>query len=273
MGKFSAFADEVSDDFDRQIQVLAENGVSNIELRSAWGRNVMELSDRDLKQIAEAAREHGMGFSAVGSPIGKFPVDGEISTQIDALKRAFEIAHTIGTRYVRIFSFYVPDGWNPATYRLKVLDWVGKLVSEAEKVDIVLAHENEIGIYGDTGERNFDLLTSIKSASFTGVFDPANYVRVGEKPYRDCWLKIKDHVEYFHIKDCLASSGRCVPAGEGDGDIEMILKEAFEAGFDNFLTLEPHLNAARKSSGRTSPELFGTAVAALRKILSNIGGE
>jgi hypothetical protein len=42
-------------------------------------------------------------------------------------------------------------------------------------------------------------------------------------------------------------------------------------GFNNFLTLEPHLSLAEANYGRTSPESFRTAVAALNGILGKIG--
>jgi hypothetical protein len=55
------------------------------------------------------------------------------------------------------------------------------------------------------------------------------------------------------------------------GDIEKILHQAFTNGFNNFLTLEPHLSLAEADYGRTSLELFQTAVTALNGILEKIG--
>ena len=39
-----------------------------------------------------------------------------------------------------------------------------------------------------------------------------------------------------------------MPAGEGDGDIPRILKDAAADGYDGFLALEPHLAKAEHSS-------------------------
>ena len=188
MIKLSAFGDEISNDLDEQIRVLKENGVGNIELRGVWGKNVMELDDRELKQIAKAAHRNRLGFSAVGSPIGKHPIDGDIDTELELLKRAIDIAHVIDAKYIRVFSFYIPEGDDPAQHRTKVIDWLGKLVTEAEKTNIILAHENELEIYGDTGQHNLDLYRSINSRSFVGIFDPANYAQLGQKPTILIWL-------------------------------------------------------------------------------------
>ena len=268
--RVSAFADEIGDKLDEQLEVLAANDVGNIELRGVWGKGVLELSAAEVRRVRDAARQAGVGFSAVGSPIGKFPVDGDFGEERERLQRALEYAAVLGAPFVRIFSYYIPDGHDAAAYRSQVLDWLGALAELAAPSGVVLAHENERDIYGDTGERVLDLLSSIRSPAFTGIFDFANFVVCGEDPYR-CWQMVRPHVSYFHVKDAVAETRTVVPAGEGDGALARILGEAYAAGFDGFLTLEPHLDVAAASHGRTSPARFGVAAAALRRVLAGIG--
>lgn len=270
MIKISAFADEIGDDLDVQIQHLKANGVGFIELRGVWGKNVMALSEAEVREIKQRADASGIGFSAIGSPLGKFPLDGNFSEQIEGVKKAAHYAQLLGAPYIRMFSFFIPNGKDPAQYRSQVIDWLGQMIAEAEKTGIILAHENEKGIYGDTGARCLDLYTTLKSPAFTAIFDFANFVQCDQRPYQDCWLKLRPFITYFHIKDALLGSGKVVPAGQGDGDVEKILSEAFAAGFDNFLTLEPHLSVAEASYGRTTPELFKTAADALKGILTRV---
>ena len=186
MIKISAFADEISDDLDEQIRNLETNGVGYIELRGVWGKNVLALSEDEIHAVKRRAQEHGIGFSAVGSPLGKFPLEGDFHDQMDGLKRALEYAQILEAPYIRMFSFYIPEGDDPAQHRGQVLDWLGKMTAEAEKTAVILAHENEKGIYGDTGARCLDLYTSLRSPSFTGIFDFANFVQCGQHPYHDC---------------------------------------------------------------------------------------
>ncbi len=211
-----------------------------------------------------------MGFSAVGSPLGKFPLNGKLQDQIDDLKTALEHAAALEAPYIRMFSFHIPKGEDPATHRTQVMHWLGEMIKEAEKTSIILAHENEKGIYGDTAERCLDLYENLNSENLTGIFDFANFVQCGQKPGEDCWPLLKNHTSYFHIKDARIEDGKVTPAGEGDGDVERILAEAFASGFDNFLTLEPHLSVAAASYGKTSPELFQTAVGSLKNILNRV---
>ena len=268
--RVSAFADEIGDELDTQLEVLAANDVGNIELRGVWGKRVLELSAAQVRRVKDAARQAGVGFSAVGSPIGKFPVTGDFADERERMQRALEYAAVLEAPYVRIFSYFIPPDDDAAAYRGQVLDWLGALAALAEPTGIRLAHENERGIYGDTGDRVLDLLTSIGSSAFTGIFDFANFVVCGQDAYR-CWQRLRGHVTYFHIKDAVASTRTVVPAGEGDGALARILAEAYADGFDNFLTLEPHLDVAAASHGRTSPARFGVAADALRRVLAGIG--
>ena len=68
--------------------------------------------------------------------------------------------------------------------------------------------------------------------------------------------------------DC---AGQVVPAGQGDGQIAAIVKDAYASGYRGFLSLEPHLKVAAHSHGETGPELFVTAVKALRDVCKSIG--
>jgi len=270
MNKISAFADEIGDDLELQMATLKANGVDNIELRGVWGKNIMLLSEEEVKEVKKRASANGIGFSAVGSPLGKFPLDGDFSLQIEGVKKALHYAQILEAPYIRMFSYHIAHGEDPAQYRGQIIDWLGQLIAEAEKTNVILAHENEKGIYGDTGERCLDLYSTLKSKSFTAIFDFANFVQCNQRPYEDCWVKLRPYITYFHIKDALLGSGKVVPAGQGDGNVEKILGEAFAAGYDNFLTLEPHLSLAEANYGKTSPDLFKTAADALKDILGRV---
>ncbi len=62
-----------------------------------------------------------------------------------------------------------------------------------------------------------------------------------------------------------------MPAGQGDGKIPEILRDAFVSGWKGYLSLEPHLSESGTFKGFTGPALFKTAVDALKGILKDIG--
>ncbi len=269
MFTLSAFADEVSDDFTEQMDVLEREGVKHIELRGVWGKNVLQLTDDEVARVKEESAARGFGFSAIGSPIGKIKIANPFEPHVERFKRAIWVAKELACPNIRVFSYYMPKGEDPAGSRDEVMRRMRAKVGIAEGV--MLLHENERDIYGDTGERCLDILTEVASDGLGGIFDPANFVQSGENAL-ECWAKLKPHVKYFHIKDSRAD-GTVVPAGEGDGHFVEILTEAVAMGFDGFASLEPHLMHAGRSTGKTGPELFKVAADALKGVLAKAGGE
>lgn len=271
MFKLSAFADEISPDLSIQIETLKANGVAHIELRGVGGKGVLDHTEAEIKEIARRAMDAGIGFSSIGSPLGKFPLSGDFQQQLENLRKALRYAVIVGAPFVRIFSFFIPKGDDPARHRAQVIDWLGQMAAEAEKTPILLAHENEKGIYGDTGARCLDIMQSIASKSLCAIFDPANFIQCAQRPYEDCWMHLQPFVRYFHIKDALAASGKVVPAGQGDGNLPKILAETAArsraSGYTFFLSLEPHLSA---DFGATGPERFKAAADGLKKVLAHI---
>ncbi|MDQ8735130.1 hypothetical protein [Paenibacillus sp. LHD-38] len=70
--KVTCFADEISQDLEEQLQVLSEMGLSHLEIRSVWGKNVLELDAEELDRINGMVKERGFGVSSIASPVGKY---------------------------------------------------------------------------------------------------------------------------------------------------------------------------------------------------------
>ena len=192
-------------------------------------------------------------------------------------------AKILGTRYIRIFSFYHDGGEWTRSERSEVFSKLKKMIDYAQKENVVLLHENEKDIYGDTAARCADLMKNLSCENFRAVFDPANFVQCGEDTHH-AYETMKNYIEYMHIKDARRSDGRVVPSGMGDGKIKEILKKLFAYGYSGFLSLEPHLGnfagLADLENGDIMNDLppgeAGTFIAAynaLMKILSDIQRE
>jgi sugar phosphate isomerase/epimerase len=274
MFTLSAFADEIGPDPQQQIDVLLSCGIRHIELRSIHGTNVLALSDQQVDEFHGLLDKHRMCLSAIGSPIGKSRIDESFDAQLQKLDRAIELAKRFGTPNIRIFSFYPPecDTLNWLRHRGEVVRRLRELADRARAAEVRLLHENEHRIYGDSPERVADLLTAIPGPAFEAVYDPANFVFCGYDPWEG-WLKLRDRVVHFHIKDWKAGEKHGCLAGAGDGRIADVFRDAASRGFDGFCTLEPHLLGGGPTGGVTGPELFPKAVAALRTIIREVGGQ
>ncbi|NLV91649.1 MAG: sugar phosphate isomerase/epimerase [Firmicutes bacterium] len=273
MVTLTGFADEISQNLDEQVATLQELGIRYLELRGVNGKNVLNLTDEEVESVKKTLQEAGIGVSAIGSPIGKYGIADDFDTQMEQLKRIITIAKALDTKYIRGFSFWMPKDEDPATYRDEVMRRMKAMVELTTENGLRYLHENEKGIYGDTAARCVDLLDTV-GPQLGCIFDPANFVQVGEDVPGECFPALRDRIEYVHVKDARASDGVNVPAGEGDGGLPEVLKGLIvEDGFDGFLSLEPHLQIAGASSGFSGPQLFKQATDALKKILDELGVE
>jgi sugar phosphate isomerase/epimerase len=270
MGKFtiSAFADEIDPSLDVQMDVLDRYGISHIEMRGVDGRNITEYALDEVKILKNRMDARGFKVSAVGSPIGKIGIRDPFEPHLALFRHTLDIADVLETGYVRMFSFFLPAGEEPALFRDEVMRRWSAFVSAAKGRNITLLHENEKDIYGEAASRCLDLLETMHCPYMKATFDPANFVQAGEKTFPDAFRMLEEHVAYMHIKDALHANGNVVPAGEGDGKVEEILMALRDAGWSGFLSIEPHLNHSLPGGG---PELFGVACGALNRILDRIG--
>jgi sugar phosphate isomerase/epimerase len=261
--RLSAFADEISPQLDEQIRVCRENSVTHIELRGVDGKNVLDFDKRLCDQIKTKLADNGMGVISIGSPVGKVKITDDWNAHFDRFKIAIELSQFFAAPFIRIFSYYPDDSGEILKYRDEVLRRMRAKLDYIKSVDVALVHENEVRIFGQHGAQCADLMSSIDSPKFRCAFDFANFVQAGEKPL-DNWPGLKPYTAHIHVKDALFKDGKVVPAGEGDGQLEPILKDAYASGYRGFLSLEPHLAAAMQSSGFSGPQLFKTAADALK---------
>lgn len=267
----SGFGDEIDPDPQIQLAVLAALGASNIEVRSAWGVNVVDFTDDQLESLRTVISACGMGVSAVASPIGKVNVALDADAEVQRLRRVIRVAHALETPYIRIFSFFRDEGVSADTVRDDVLTRMRLLADEAEKERVTLLHENEKAIYGDTPERVLDIVESVGSDALRLTWDNANFVQVGVRPFADGYKQLRPYVDYLQMKDAVASTGDVVPVGEGDGELRETLSAFRDDGFTGFVSLEPHLASGFELGGFSGPSAFGRAARALAGLLSELG--
>ena len=270
----SGFADEIAPDPHVQVAVLEALGIGHIEVRSAWDTNIAEMTDEQVATLAQLLRERGIGTSAIGSPIGKVASSVDPDDEVARLRRVVTAAHTLGARYVRIFSFYPPEGSRPEDVRDDVLERMAALARVAEQEGVVLLHENEKDIYGDTPQRCLDLIESVASPALRVAWDAANFVQVGvARPFTDGYAMLRPHLEYLQVKDALAADGSVVPAGRGDGELEATIAALHADGYAGFASMEPHLASGHATGGFSGPAAFGVATRAFTALLDEAGVE
>jgi len=273
MANISAFADEVIDSFAEQIKFLADNNVSYIEPRFLDKKNIMDLSKSELAEAKKIIDDFGLKTSAIGSPIGKVKIDEPFEPHLDKFKHAIDLAIFFETPFIRMFSYYPPEGKDIADYRSKVMDRMARKVELLKDIDVTMVHENETGIYGGTAKNCADIAKTINSPKLRLVYDSGNFVW-GQKitdNIESCWPIMKPFVSHIHIKDWKLGADIGSMPGYGDGQIKELLAELAAMNYDGCITMEPHLKVGGQFGGSTGPELFAKAIEAVRTLAADVG--
>ena len=270
--KLCAFADEADKSLDGQIKALVENNIHLLEIRGVDGENISEISLEKAKEVRCKLDENGISVWSLGSPFGKIKITDDFEKHLGSFKYGIEKAYILGAKNIRMFSFFVPKEEVDACFD-RVMERLDKFCIAAKGSGVLLCHENEKGIFGDTADRCrliYETFSEIKA-----VFDPANFIQCDENTTA-AWEKLSGYVEYMHIKDAL-EDGKVVPAGKGIGNIEWLISKYR----GEVLTLEPHLSVFKgleklEADGKTNIDkyqypsqraAFDAAVSALKNIM------
>lgn len=240
----SGFSDEISSDFTEQLETVTRLGMNYISLRAADGKGIAEYTLEEVeRELLPKLEKYQVRVSSIGSPIGKVGVEDEegFEKQKMQLEELCKIANLLECRFIRMFSFFMPEGKNPDDYKDVVLKKLREFIAIAEKYNVTLMHENEKDIYGDVLSRCKILMDELAGEHFASVFDFANFVQCGQDT-EECWDTLHENVVYIHIKDAVTNDNENVVCGTGEGKIAQLLKRAIvDEGYEGFLTLEPHL--------------------------------
>lgn len=262
----SAFGDEIAPDLEEQLKTLQQLEL-DIDVRAAWGKNVADFSDDDMSRARQLCDQYGVTVRCIGSPIGKSPLIDPIENELTRLAHVIKVGKALGTDNIRIFSFYPPDD-DFDKHLPESIERLKQLANLAQEQGAQLLLENEKEIIGDTAERCLKLMEGVDHPSMGFIWDPANFVQVGEAEQVDKhWQTLSPHLTYVHIKDALLADGTVKPAGEGDGQVPELIQKLKASGYTGVLSLEPHLVEAGHSTGFSGAEGMAIAAKALRNLL------
>ena len=258
--KLGIITDEISQDLEEAAGFISSYHLHYCELREIWKKNIMSLGAAEIERARKIIQDHGFAVSDIASPVFKWdlpqmPASTEKRDTFNAdftekdrdalLKKSFDLAHTFGTRKVRIFSYWRAS--DPEKAYPYVRESLARAAETASREGIVLILENEHTCNVGTGVELGKILSDIKSASFKGNWDPGNAVMLGEVPFPHGYEAVRrngmDRIGHMHVKDARKdASGKVEWAPVGAGMIDW--RGQFEAlkhdGYNQTLSLETH---------------------------------
>jgi sugar phosphate isomerase/epimerase len=255
----SGIADEAGSDLATQIRAHESLGWKHIELRTVDGANVTDVDDRTFDSMAQRLCEAGLHVSCIASQIANWsrPIDTDFELDRAELRRAIPRMHRLGTKLIRCMSY--PNSDPPLTearWRNLVIRRLKALVQIAADAGVTLVHENCHGWAGDQASRSLALLEEIGSPSFRLLFDTGNPTAHGQDAW-EFYRAVRNEVTYVHVKDYRLPGQRgeepsaCF-AGEGDSQVERILRDLVTRGYDGGISIEPHITSVIHLQQRTS---------------------
>ncbi len=273
MQRVGILTDEVSGDFAEAVAWAAQQGLRHVEVRTVNGRNVAEVDDAQVREVRKIVEGHGLFVSAVASPLFKCALDpsrpvasgdrfGQAEESVEAhfkkLDRVIAIAKLLGTRRIRIFSFWREQ--DPARHSDEVVRYLKRAGEVAQKQDILLLLENEPSCNGGFANEVAELVRAIGSPAVRGLWDPGNEAYAGGEAFPAGYQQMKDVLAHVHLKDAYIrpdGTARCVPLGSGNVPFIPQLKALAADGYDGLFTIETHYapeGASKKTGSRMTLE-------------------
>jgi L-ribulose-5-phosphate 3-epimerase len=262
--RLAAITDEFSpDDLDTALGRMAEVGMTGAELRVVGGRNMLDLSDGDIDRVREQVAGRGMTIVALASPLlkcvlpGAPPLDSRVQHDVFGsaytyddqprlAKRAFEIAARLGTRVIRVFSYWRTI--EPQACFDRVAAALHALGDEAGTRGLVIGLENEHACNVGTGAEAAQVLAMVDHPAVGLVWDPANASILGETPFPDGYAAIpRGRIAHVHAKDCVVADHKPTwgPVGEMGLDWRGQIAALRRDGYDGWVSLETHWTGPR----------------------------
>lgn len=267
----TAFGDEISPDLDEQLAELRVHGIVGLDLRTAFGKNVSQLTDDDVDCVAETCERHGVPVHALGSPVNKVRFTPDTpQEELDKLARIAAIAKRLGVRRIRIFSPET-DGQEGGAGWGDVVATLRPQVELAASEDLVLMHENDGTYFGAFPGNCQRLLAEFGGPHFRAVYDPGNAQMIGSSTMGDWFPWLLPYLVTIHVKDAVRATRQFVYAGQGDGQFLELMTFLSANRWSGPMTIEPHANMHATGGYLSGRKNFADAVAAIRSVADQAG--
>jgi sugar phosphate isomerase/epimerase len=294
MFRLGVITDEIDSNLQHALEVAQEWGIRDVELNGLWGRNITELSEREILHAEQMIREGDFHVCVIGTPAFKAvlldDVDSvleskEVASHLECIQRGCELAQRFEAPYVRIFSFRKSgmQGLGNPSPRLprggpipeKILEKIAtglRLAAEiAERANVTLLVENVRSCWGNTCWNTAQILGAVNHPRLMMVWDPGNDYVSGGEPYPEGYEAACPWMAHVHLKNAVLidpNNGltRWERISSGDLDYRPMLARLARDSYDGVVSLETHW----RGEGMTPEESSRASFADLQQLLRSI---
>jgi L-ribulose-5-phosphate 3-epimerase len=284
--RLAVINDEITQDFEKACQIVSGDfGLSWIELRSMWNKNVTELDAKQIDEARKTLAQHKLRVTDIASPLFKtdwpgaprssqsetrdqFHAQFDASAQDRLLEHCIALAKKFETDRIRCFDYWRLDDQKP--YRDAINAKLRQAAERCAKDNVVLLLENEMSCNTATGEEAAATLKAIPNQNFMLNWDPGNAAALGSTPYPTGYDALpKERIGHCHCKDVVRKRDHkydWAPVGGGIVDWVGQLQALQRDGFRYGLSLETHWRGAGSPEASTRASMDG-----LKKALTKAG--
>ncbi len=280
--RLGVLTDEVSDNFEEALNWAAEQGLAHVEVRVVNGRNIATVSDDEARDIRKQVEAKGLYISALASPLFKCALDPsrpvasgdtfgnaeeDVEAHFEKLSRVIAIAKLLGTKRIRIFSFWREQ--EPERYTSEIVGHLRRAAGIAAEEGVELLLENEPSCNGGVAEEVGTLVRAVDSPALRALWDPGNHAHAQREAYPSGYEAVKDVLSHVHLKDAYVGpdgKSRCVPIGSGTVDYIAHLRALAADGYEGLYTIETHF----KPDGASRMTGTKMTLDALRALLKEV---
>jgi sugar phosphate isomerase/epimerase len=272
----AAITDEFSPTLLEALPFMQEIGMTGAELRVVDGKNILDLTEDELKRTREALQKAGLSVVSIASPVLKCvlpnapEVDGRFQHDVFASKHTFEdqprltehaikVAQFFGAPVVRVFSYWrtvQPERCEEAI--VKALTGLAEL---GEKENVIIGLENEHACNVGTAAETARVVKHVANKKLMVVWDPANALCAGEEPFPNGYSLLPwRRIVHVHAKDChIGEDGKPVwgPLGTRKVLWKEQIKALLEDGYKGFISLETHWKGPNENDKPEASRICG----------------
>jgi sugar phosphate isomerase/epimerase len=283
--RLAVINDEITQDFEKSCTIAAKDfGLSWIELRGMWNKNITELNAKEVEDARKILEEHRLRVTDIASPLFKtdwpgaprskqsekrdqFHADFDMTAQDKLLERCIALCKAFQTDRLRCFDFWRLD--DQAPFRAAMDKKLREAADRCAKDGIILLLENEMACNTATGAESKRTLAAVPNKNFMLNWDPGNAAAAGEYPYSKGFSQLpKARIGHCHAKDVVMKDGKSAWAPVGDGVIDWPgqIRALHAMGYHYAVSLETHWRGAGTPEASTRVSMAG-----LKKVIAGAG--
>jgi sugar phosphate isomerase/epimerase len=292
--KISIITDEVSADPESAIELGAEWGIHDFELRGYFTDRVPRFSAYQKQRVRDALDEFQARIVAIGPGLFKFACPPPRAPRLplgwmdrasydnwaeakrladfhlqELLPASLDYANELGADTVVTFGFdraAAPPGPPPE----EALNCLHSAAERASAAGLWLAVENEDGFWADTGSRTAEMVQAINHPALRINWDPGNAFFAGDDPYPTGYGSVRGLVQHVHFKDAMRDkNGDFHYVADGEVDWADQIRALMADDYDGFISIETHIRP-KVASARAALERLRSLISTVKENISEI---